>query len=296
MSQANWNGPSRPLPSSVSKPSPFQALCLRALGQGWEISWDSTKNGRDLYKDGYWEWHGEKGTWTRPPGNAGRGFVAGKTVNALLEGGWIVKTVGADHRGLVGPRYCISEQGSSWVLNATEDDFVRRPSPKSPLTAWNIRAALRRRYGVDTPGFGHGYKGWIVVEELASRTGNYSGMVDFWAMNVWGSGNYKTIAHEIKISRSDFFRDLKKRPTYSFKTGASFETKYDRQAGEEFYYVVPAGMVKPNEVPEDAGLMEVSISEKPKIRITKRCPPVPWTMSIAFMASLLRRVMRETQV
>ena len=280
---------------SSPKPSPFQALCLRALAGGWEISWDATKNGRGLYKDGWWEWHGKEGTWTRPPSNGGRGFLAGKTVNALLEGNWIVKTARPDP-GLVGPRYGISVTGSLWVINASEEDFVRRPTPKSPLTANDIKAALRRRYGVDTAGFGHGYKGWITVEELASRTGNYSGTVDLWAMNTWGSGHYRTVAHEIKISRSDFFRDLKKRPTYSFKTGAGFETKYDRQAGEEFYYVVPVGMVKPNEVPEDAGLMEVSISEKPKIRITKRCPPVPWTMNIAFMASLLRRVLRETQV
>lgn len=268
---------------------------MRALAQGWEIEWSGTKNGLGIYRDGFWQWYG-KGNWTgHPPGNAGRGFIVGKTAAALLAGGWIIEVAPANPQGLRPARYGISDEGRAWLATAPEDAFLKRPSPKSPLTANDIKAALRRRYGVDTPGFGHGFKGWITIEELASRTGNYSGTVDLWAMNTWASGNYKTIAHEIKISRSDFFRDLKKRPTFSFMKGSGFETKYDRQAGEEFYYVVPAGMVKPNELPEDAGLMEVSISERPKIRITKRCPPVPWEMRIAFMASLLRRVLRETQ-
>lgn len=62
--------------------------------------------------------------------------------------------------------------------------------------------------------------------------------------------------YEIKISRSDYFADFKKQ----FKYSASKSTKHDLlRRGElpcnRFVFVVPEGLVRPDEVPDYAGLM-----------------------------------------
>ena len=58
-------------------------------------------------------------------------------------------------------------------------------------------------------------------------------------------GNYTT-AFEIKVSRGDFLRDIKDEAK---QRGA-------RLYSSNFYYVAPKGMIKPEEIPMWAGLME----------------------------------------
>lgn len=68
---------------------------------------------------------------------------------------------------------------------------------------------------------------------------------------------------EIKVSRSDFFADFRK----MFATRPTSVTKHDVLAGRHrpkslaglpkmFYFCVPSGLVKPDEVPPHAGLIE----------------------------------------
>lgn len=61
------------------------------------------------------------------------------------------------------------------------------------------------------------------------------------------------IEYEIKISRADFFRDAKKNKGQSFIN--SF--RVDRTPNQ-FYYVVPIGLVEMEEIPSWAGLMYVN--------------------------------------
>lgn len=69
--------------------------------------------------------------------------------------------------------------------------------------------------------------------------------------------------YEVKISRADFFKDAeKKKLSWS---GNVKSVKFDElQSGNRvnyFYYVVPKGLIQPEEVPEFAGLTYVEISD-----------------------------------
>lgn len=70
--------------------------------------------------------------------------------------------------------------------------------------------------------------------------------------------------YEVKISRSDFFNDGKKKIGF-YKGKVVNWNKFDMlQEGKRvnyFYYVVPKGLITVDEVPEFAGLIYVSISE-----------------------------------
>lgn len=80
------------------------------------------------------------------------------------------------------------------------------------------------------------------------------------------SGRFRE--YEIKLSRSDFFTDAQKQRYFNIARGGSFgmriyEKKFELLASRSdrgptrFWYVVPAGLVQPSEVPEWAGLIEL---------------------------------------
>lgn len=56
------------------------------------------------------------------------------------------------------------------------------------------------------------------------------------------------VEYEIKISRADFFND--------FKKGTKHQRMVEKKcAANKFFFVVPEGLVQPNEVPDYAGLV-----------------------------------------
>lgn len=57
---------------------------------------------------------------------------------------------------------------------------------------------------------------------------------------------------EIKISRNDFFNDKKKVEKHLILEG-----KEDKQRPNYFYYAVPDGLIQPEEVPDDYGLLYI---------------------------------------
>lgn len=68
----------------------------------------------------------------------------------------------------------------------------------------------------------------------------------FSILPTYNKDNIAPMVHEIKVSRSDFLTDIKKpekRGTYSL-------------IAEKVYYVAPAGMLKPEEIPVGYGFME----------------------------------------
>jgi hypothetical protein len=108
--------------------------------------------------------------------------------------------------------------------------------------AWNavIRAQITRRHSARGPLF----------FELRCGTGWGKGSeqrLDAFAMEEWPSKGLLRYAYEVKVSRADFLREMKD-PTKR------------RQAlyySNEFAFVTPPGIVKPEEVPLDCGLVEV---------------------------------------
>ena len=73
--------------------------------------------------------------------------------------------------------------------------------------------------------------------------------------------NYKILAFEIKVERSDFLRDVE---VFSKKH------KYALEISHEFYYVCPWNLIDRSEIPEIAGLMYVDKS----FTIKKKKPAV----------------------
>ena len=82
----------------------------------------------------------------------------------------------------------------------------------------------------------------IFATELAMMGGDRR--CDFWTISPNGSHGFRATAYEIKVSRQDFRRD---------HAGKQREA---RLYSDRFFYVTPPGLVRPDEVPDWAGLIE----------------------------------------
>lgn len=86
------------------------------------------------------------------------------------------------------------------------------------------------------------------------------------------TGRGVLIEYEVKISRSDFKRDAKK-----LKSTTMANPEYwPDQVPNQFYYVVPAGLITREEIPAWAGLIWIDNSLDPsaKVVILKKTAPV----------------------
>lgn len=106
-------------------------------------------------------------------------------------------------------------------------------------TQAEIVAALRDEYCAPK---------WLTVPELANSTGSRADRrIDLFALAAWPSGGFETIAFEIKVSRGDFFRDIRD----------PLKQRHARLYCSQFYFVTPADLVQPAEIPDWAGLREL---------------------------------------
>lgn len=100
---------------------------------------------------------------------------------------------------------------------------------------------------------------WMIATEVELPTRD-GGRVDVLAARKSWS-NFELRAHEVKVSRSDFFADVNKGKYRRYLTSC-----------HSVVFVTPKGLVKSSEVPDDAGLMTYD-SEKATWRMAKK-PPV----------------------
>jgi len=155
------------------------------------------------------------------------------------------------------------------------------------LTARDVIKALRIRH--------KDKRQWAFFEELRVGTGhrkhwasqghepeNPEQRIDAFVMNMYESKKFVRIAYEIKVSRSDFLHEINS-PEKRFQA---------MQFSNQFYFVAPKGLIKPEEIPEQTGLIEVDerlntmrIIEAPY----RETEPPTWK----FLASVVRRVARE---
>lgn len=112
------------------------------------------------------------------------------------------------------------------------------------ITSDVIKRLLRQRHA-DT------YQ-WAFFDEFTPGIGygtvGVSTRLDAWAMNVWPSGGYTTIAYEIKVSRGDFLREMKD----------AHKRDWALTFTDEFYFVAPRHLISVKELPENCGLVEVT--------------------------------------
>ena len=128
---------------------------------------------------------------------------------------------------------------------------------------------------------------WVFLPNLRVETGFGPNMdhkpqtLDAWAMDTWPSGGYQMIAYEVKVSRSDYFRELE-HPNKR-KAALALST--------HFYFVTPPALVSAQEVPAECGLLYVFDRQ---IRQVKPAPrrPLP-TPTWDFIVSVVRNLYKE---
>lgn len=144
------------------------------------------------------------------------------------------------------------------------------------MTETELTRALLRRYGFQG---GNGQR-YAVAARVRSRAGfDARRTADFVAMDLWPSSGLPLHGHEIKVSRSDWLRELK-----------------DPSKAEEFIpymnhwwlVIADAGMVRDGELPEGWGLMAMRGIELHVVRKAPRRDALP--MPATRIAALLRAV------
>lgn len=82
---------------------------------------------------------------------------------------------------------------------------------------------------------------------------------------------------EIKVTRSDFFNDVKKVEKHQILEGTYSLKRYEKQQPQRpnyFYYAVPKDMVKPEEMPSYAGLIYINRQVYPYVEIVVTAPKI----------------------
>ena len=111
--------------------------------------------------------------------------------------------------------------------------------------------------------------------------------IDAWAMALWPSLGFKTLAYEVKVSRHDFFRELEKPEKRQAALSVS----------NQFYFAVPSGLVSPAEVPKEAGLIYVVDRVSRGCKVIKEAPRREGSQpSWSFIASVARRLQKGEAV
>lgn len=153
----------------------------------------------------------------------------------------------------------------------TEQDDPLAPVEQSQPVALNTphaRAMLRKRYPAPE---------WALMEEVAPATGGGTRYADAIAVNLWSSRGHAIHGFEIKVSRSDWLRELKApekaEPLYRYC--------------DHWWIVAPKGVVKDGELPPTWGLLELRATGLVQVMAAPRLEPQPITRS--FFASLMRR-------
>lgn len=142
-------------------------------------------------------------------------------------------------------------------------------SKAGKVTTREIRLALRERYQQPE---------WALQEEVANGTGlTGRTYADAVAMHMYPSRGNELVGFEIKISRQDWLKELKKPD----------KSQWVQQYCDRWFVVAPKGMIQKEEVPITWGLMEF---HEGKLTIKRGAPDLPAKdINRPFMAAMLRK-------
>lgn len=160
-------------------------------------------------------------------------------------------------------------------------------SPKPKLTEKIVAGLLRDKLTKTGNGGSGEYAFFTQVRSGAAFDSKRT--FDGLSMSLWPSRGLSIVVYEIKVSRSDWLREMKKP-----------EKAEDAcQIADQFVIVAPAGCVKDGELPPTWGLIEVTGdgADKPwKLRTVTAAPmlhdekPTTKPMTRSFVVGLLRAV------
>jgi hypothetical protein len=189
------------------------------------------------------------------------------------------------------------------LTNALQDQSKSSPVPNTPtpvdkpakVTERNMLDALRRRY---TTEYGNGDR-WIRAEHVRNGTGFYgydtlSGRctgalrtADFVALDGWESKKHVIHGHEVKVSRSDWFTELK-----DPEKAEAFRPYCD------YWWLVTSSplVAKVEELPAGWGLITMTTSGA--LRMVKQArkierKPMPWPMMVGLARAIQKTGLRH---
>jgi hypothetical protein len=154
------------------------------------------------------------------------------------------------------------------------------------MNAEDLVKLIRQRYPVNRP---DGYQKHVVLEQVPDGTGMYHGRwIDAVVFDLWPSKGLLRSAFEIKVSRSDFLRELANPVKY----------KWAVESFHEFWFVAPQDVIKIEELPANVGWL---FPRAGKLAIKRRAiqnpnPKLDDTLLAAFMRAGAKEISRVTNV
>ena len=137
------------------------------------------------------------------------------------------------------------------------------------ITSETIKLALRTHFA--PPAYATFYE---VSNDTGTKARTWTDVV---VVGIWPSTGQEIVGIEIKVSRSDWLREVKN----PAKTSPMFNNC------DRFYLACPSGMVPASEVPQNWGVLHFDGS---RIKVAKKAPPLePQPLSRGLMAAILRR-------
>lgn len=127
--------------------------------------------------------------------------------------------------------------------DAITDELFETASDR--VTSKQILDVLRAWHNLDP------YR-WAFFPEFIPAVGVAPGngtRMDAWAIDCYPSNGHMTVAYEIKVSRSDFLREIRD-PSKRI---------YAMKWSQQFYFVAPVGLISKSELPLECGLKEVGV-------------------------------------
>src|SRR5438874_5930135 len=123
------------------------------------------------------------------------------------------------------------------------------PAVSYPKPAVESAAAAQRSLDILERALHASRSEWLFLRELRVGTGrrnNNAQRLDAFALNSLPHTGMKRVCYEIKTSRADFLTELKH----------PLKRRIGMRYSNEFYFVIPGGMLSPDEVPPECGLIE----------------------------------------
>lgn len=248
------------LPAPRSLPTPVQARVLRLLAKWPGASLQRTRTGCDIeppdVKDGGRQWRDLYHDFYADIRALETGLVnkvRTPTVLAMERAGWVVRR--QEQWMNAWPKFDLTDRGRDLVLMLNAEQFLDPPRrPKIPVVSVALMLdAIESRWNRED--------GWVWFREwqpgLQFRPIR---RLDAAAINRWATHGYERMAFEVKRSRGDFLGELahpEKR-----QAALAFSNRY--------WFVAPEGMIQPDEVPAEAGL--VWVGEDGAVHIKVKAP------------------------
>lgn len=159
----------------------------------------------------------------------------------------------------------------------TSDQIVDALRDRHPSNRWVFLTEVRASSGY---GKTYGYDAMTGRYKPGRGAESIEQRIDAWATEMWLPN--RIVAYEVKVSRSDFLDEIKHPEKRAFALTVA----------TEFWFATPARLVRPDEIPEGCGLVEVNSGGVARQRVAATPAEAIDRPSWGFVHSLLRNLRR----